>query len=73
MKTGWAVGSLVASALTVFAVGLLFGGENAKDQPPAVAGPGPGGASNLSLALDLSVTDETVGAGARFASGAESF
>jgi hypothetical protein len=73
MKTGWAVGLLVASVLTLFAVGLLFGGENSRDQPLAVAGPGPGGASNLSLAPGLSFTDETVGAGARCASGAESF
>ena len=59
MKTEWTVGSLVASVLTLFAVGLLFGGENAKDQPLAVAGPGPGGASNLSLTPGLSFTDDS--------------
>jgi hypothetical protein len=59
MKAGWAAGSLVASVLTFVAVGLLFGGENARDRPLAVAGPGPGGASNLSLAPGLSFTDDS--------------
>jgi hypothetical protein len=39
----------------------------------AVAPPGPAGAAGITLAPGLSFTDETVGAGARCASGAGRF
>jgi len=72
MKNDRAIALLAACLVTLTAVGLLFGGEKAAD-PPVATAPGPGGAVNLSLAPGLSFTDETVGAGARCASGAERF
>jgi hypothetical protein len=50
---------LAASLVTLAAVGLLFAGEKAKDPPPPVAEPGPAGAVNLSLAPNLSFTDDS--------------
>jgi hypothetical protein len=51
-----------AAALTLAAVAFLRGGEPVRDSSPAslaVAPAGPGGASNLSLAPDLSFTDDS--------------
>jgi hypothetical protein len=65
--------SAVASLLTFGGVALLVAGDKSGDAPFAVAPPGSGGATDLSLAPGLSFTDETVGAGARCASGTERF
>jgi len=62
-----------ASLLTFGGVALLVAGDRSEAPAFAVAPAGARGAADLSLAPDLSFTDETVGAGARCASGAENF
>lgn len=48
----------IAIAALLLGVGILFAGE--KEKPPlAIAGPGPGGARNLTLAPNLSFTDDS--------------
>jgi hypothetical protein len=59
MKIDRWVAFLAASLVTLVAVGLLFAGEKTKDSPLRIAGPGPGGAVNLSLAPNLSFTDDS--------------
>jgi hypothetical protein len=59
MKIGRWIPFLTACLVTAAAVGLLFAGEKAKDSPLPIAEPGPGGAVNLSLAPDLSFTDDS--------------
>jgi len=59
MKTGRAIAFPVACLVTLAAVGLLFAGEKTKDSPLRIAEPGPGGAANLSLAPNLSFTDDS--------------
>ncbi len=59
MKTGRAIAFLAASLVTLAAVGLLFAGEKTKDFPLRIAEPGPGGAVDLSLAPNLSFTDDS--------------
>jgi hypothetical protein len=49
----------IASLLAIAWVGISLAGEKAKKPPLVVAGPGPGGASNLSLAAGLSFTDDS--------------
>jgi hypothetical protein len=58
MKIGRWIAFLTSSLVTLVAVGLLFGGEKANDSPIPVAAPGGGGAVNLSLAPNLSFTDD---------------
>jgi hypothetical protein len=48
-----------ACALTLAVVAILFAGEKTSGPAVAVAGPGPGGAADLSLAPDLSFTDDS--------------
>jgi hypothetical protein len=57
MRAERAIAFAAACLITLAAVGLLLGGE--KDVPLAAAGPGPGGAVNLSLAPNLSFTDDS--------------
>jgi hypothetical protein len=49
----------IVSLLAIVWVGISLAGEKAKKPPLVVAGPGPGGASNLSLAAGLSFTDDS--------------
>jgi hypothetical protein len=49
----------IASLLILAALGVSLPGDNPKNPPLAVAGPGPGGASNLTLAPGLSFTDDS--------------
>jgi hypothetical protein len=65
--------SAVASLLTFGGVALLVAGDKVADATLRWRPPGAGGATGLSLAPGLSFTDETFGAGARCATGAESF
>jgi hypothetical protein len=48
-----------ACLVALAAVSLLFASERVKDSPLRVAEPGPGGAVNLSLAPNLSFTDDS--------------
>jgi hypothetical protein len=59
MNNERAIALPVACLITLTAVGLLFAGEKAKDSPLPIAGPGPGGAVDLSLAPNLSFTDDS--------------
>ena len=59
MKIDRSIAFPVACLVTLAAVGLLFAGEKTKDSPLRIAGPGPGGAVNLSLAPNLSFTDDS--------------
>ncbi len=59
MKTDRWIAFLTASLVTLAAIGLLFAGEKAKDSPLPIARPGPGGAVHLSLAPNLSYTDDS--------------
>jgi hypothetical protein len=49
----------IASVLALAGVAVSFAGDRAKNPPLAVAGSGPGGASNLSLTAGLSFTDDS--------------
>jgi hypothetical protein len=49
----------IATLLAIAWVGISLAGEKAKKPPLVVVGPGPGGASNLSLAAGLSFTDDS--------------
>jgi hypothetical protein len=49
----------IATLLAIAWVGISLAGEKAKKPPLVVAGPGPGGASKLSLAAGLSFADDS--------------
>ena len=59
MKTDRWIAFLAASLVTLASVGFLFGGQKSNDSPLPVAAPGAGGAVNLSLAPNLSFTDDS--------------
>jgi hypothetical protein len=59
MKSTRARALAIVSILALGGVGASLAGEKPKNPPLAVAGPGPGGASNLSLAAGLSFTDDS--------------
>jgi hypothetical protein len=59
MKTSGTIALPAASLLTLAAVGFLFAGHSGNKPPLPVAPAGPGGASALSLAPDLSFTDDS--------------
>jgi hypothetical protein len=59
MNRNQAIALSIASLVVLAGVGVLLAGDRAKNPPLAVAGPGPGGASNLSLAAGLSFTDDS--------------
>ena len=59
MKSIRATAFSIASLLALAGGGVSLAADIAKNPPLAVAGPGPGGASNLALAAGLSFTDDS--------------
>ena len=59
MRSARVIAFCGAVVVTLTAVGILSGGKKTSSPPVAVAGPGPGGATALSIAPGLSFTDDS--------------